>query len=118
PAKEALGGAAGTGDFSLLGYSDSLSVVAGESIGIMVSGYGAVDAELIRLDGVGGDSQPVRDLGSFSGGRQRTSIGSYVHVPQPVPLGDGRTMSISCWAYPTMPKRGRPQALVANRGWP
>jgi N,N-dimethylformamidase len=100
---------------SLEGYLQEVSMVAGESISVMLSGGpDPWEIEVARL--IHGDPNPigpgvreqVMDWGRVTGSRlsrQPLDLGSFLEVPAdniPIPPGD---LSISIWVYPTLLNR-------------
>src|SRR6266566_4442868 len=104
----------------LLGYTDRLSAAQGERIRFMVScDQPTFTVEVVRLTGYDKRSAPLDDptVGGLHPGRlQPLRTGSYGHVAADrlsteAPLVD---LTIQFWCMPTMPVRGRPQALLSR----
>ena len=108
----------------IVGYSDRLSVRAGERVAFKVSTpHPEYAAELVRL--IRGNTDPAgrgfveeRVEGAFDGrypGKQEPlRIGSYIQVDAPtLPTG---SFTVQAWLYPTTPGEGRRQAIVAAGG--
>lgn len=99
----------------LIGYSDRLEVAPGESLGFHVSApAGGFEARLVRLARRREDLVPVTSAvdGHHAGQERRLVTGSYMEVPDGVPLP--ARPAISLWVRPTLPADGRHQTLL---GW-
>ncbi len=100
----------------LLGYSDRLSVEAGDRISFMVSSKAAsYDAAIVRL--IQGDDNPAgpgfkEELidsavnGSYPGAEQRLPSGSYVRAPEAATLDDLESFTLQAWVQPTTASKG------------
>jgi N,N-dimethylformamidase len=109
----------------LTGYSDQISVCAGETVQFMVSAEGAasVDAEIVRI--IHGDEHPdgpgfVEEVvpsdtaGSYPVRRQFVDSGSRADVDDPQGLLDiAGPVTIHAFVYPTTPMKGR-QAILSR----
>jgi N,N-dimethylformamidase len=99
----------------LVGYSDRLSVAAGQRIAFMVSSeLPTYRAQLVRL--IHGDTNPAgpgfkalvvaSDLdGEYRGKRQRLRPGSYVCIPSAPGLRLSGAFTIHMWIQPTTPSK-------------
>jgi N,N-dimethylformamidase len=115
---------------SLVGYTDRLSVQAGEEIAFKVSSaFASYRADIVRLvhgdDNVAGPGfreQPLETSasGEYPGRVQPIRPGSYVIVPSAGPLLGMRSFTVSACLYPTTPAKGA-QGLVTrwsgSHGW-
>jgi len=99
----------------LIGYGDRFEVAPGESLGFHVSApAGAFEARLVRLARRAEDQTAIASAidGRHAGQEQPIVTGSYMAVPDGVPLP--ARPDISLWVRPTLPADGRDQALL---GW-
>ena len=100
----------------VVGYTDRLSVAAGEKIRFMVSCEEATyHADIVRL--IHGNTNPAgpgfkEELlqtpisGSYPGREQKIYIGSYVRVPDHPQLRLSGSFTFQAWIYPTTPQKG------------
>ena len=107
----------------IVGYTDRLSVAAGDVLSVMVScRQPRYRASLVRLRH--GDLNPkgpgfrVIEVpspldGEYAGKEQRLYPGSYVRVDDRGVLVPAGSFSLACWVYPTGARRG-PQALLGR----
>ncbi|MGE0820816.1 MAG: N,N-dimethylformamidase beta subunit family domain-containing protein [Candidatus Binatia bacterium] len=100
----------------LVGYSNRLSVAAGETICFMVScELPTYRADIVRL--IHGDPNPCgpgfkEELvatpisGEYRGHRQELYPGSYIMVPDSPPLQLTSSITLQAWIMPTLPHKG------------
>jgi N,N-dimethylformamidase len=107
----------------VLGYSDRLSLRAGERVQFMVScEREEYSAEIVRLD----RAWPVHDpdswsphviqspvAGGYPGRVQPIHAGSYVEIPA-AGLEFAAGVTVHLWLYPTLPARGRESGIVSR----
>src|SRR6266508_2239168 len=86
--------------FSIIGYTDRLSVAAGDSLGLMVSSDSSYEVAVVRLDGDGSECVVGGGTGSFEGFLQTTSCGSYVCVAHTDELSCPAALPVSIWIQP------------------
>ena len=110
---------------SILGYTDPMSVAAGDTLRVMVScesGAPTYRAQLVRL--LCGDDHPrgpgfreaeVRCAanGEYPARRQATRAGSYAIVPARPSLDAIESFTLLVLVWPTTPQRGR-QGLIGR----
>lgn len=107
----------------ITGYSDQISVAAGQTIKFMVSCEDHRDyrADLVRV--INGDCNPagpgyretVIDCaanGTYSGRHQAILAGSYIRAAQPTRLDPQRGFTVATMIWPTTPRKGE-QAIVS-----
>jgi N,N-dimethylformamidase len=108
----------------LLGYTDRLSAAPGESVRFMISAeVASYDLRIERF--VGADRRPHGPTfrtepvatpanGRYAGRRQTNHAGSYITVPDHEVLRDLEGLTIQAWIFPTTPRHGKVQGLVAK----
>lgn len=99
----------------LIGYGDRFEVAPGECLGFHVSApAGRFEARLVRLARRAEDLVAIASAidGAYAGQEQSIVTGSYLTVPDGLPLPV--RPAISCWIWPTRPGRGCEQHLL---GW-
>lgn len=99
----------------IVGYSDPLSVAAGDRIRFMVSTAApSFRASLARLAGAGGPASIPSEIdGAYRGREQELRLGSYVVVDEPPPLEPGAGFTLDAYVWPSAPG-GRPQAVLGR----
>ncbi len=107
----------------VVGYTDRLSVTAGETLSVMVSSkQPRYRASLVRMrhgdlnskgPGLRVIEVPSSLDGEYMGKEQGLYPGSYVRVDDHGVLAPAGSFSLACWVYPTGARRG-PQALLGR----
>jgi N,N-dimethylformamidase len=102
----------------IVGYTDPLTVSAGEQLDVMVSTTEPrYTASLVRLpfspDRDGASGPVISEIqGEHEGREHAFELGSYVVVDDPTPLRSIRQLTFCCWVWPTRVGKSR-QAIVA-----
>lgn len=101
------------------GYTNTLHVAPGDTIGAHLHAAGPVRARLVELaaDMAGARAVPSAIDGTYTPGMSPIMPGSYMAVQQGVPCPERPRLSVSVW--PTRPVRGDQQAILswgANHG--
>lgn len=122
-------------EIKIFGYTDKISVKQGEKIDFHVNADGtdAASAQLVRLihgdehlDGPGFVEEEIDHSlnGEWTVKKQFTQLGSYLVVDDPnLQLSVDGDISIFCYIWPTVPKKGLRQTLLgrwdarANEGY-
>lgn len=113
-------------ELKVFGYTDKLSVKQGENVDffVHVDGTDTAEAQLVRLihgdehaDGPGFMEEEIDHPinGTWPVKRQYTQRGSFLVVDDPdnrLSLDDD--LSVFCYVYPTIPKRGTRQCIVGR----
>ncbi|MBM3801327.1 MAG: LamG domain-containing protein [Acidimicrobiia bacterium] len=111
-------------DSELIGYTDKFSVTPGERLHFMVSTTAPTyRVTLVRL--IHADSNPngpglkeeiveSRLEPTYPGRRQIACCGSYVVVEDSPELERLSSITLQAWIYPTTPRKGEPQGLIAQ----
>ena len=102
----------------LIGYTDRLSVMPGETIRLMVSSTApSFSAGVVRLrhgdpspEGPGFRATAIASAidGAYAGSVQPIHAGSYAVIDDSVPAA-----TLAVWAWPTLPAAGREQVILA-----
>jgi N,N-dimethylformamidase len=104
----------------LIGYSDRISVRAGDTVRFKVSTtaprYDVALVRLIRGDrsGRGFTEEVVAERGTMPGRQQPSFPGSYGRIEDGPQLSPADGFTILMWIYPTTPARGRVQGLLGK----
>ena len=97
----------------VVGYADRLSVLPGESLRVMVSAAGPVEARAVRLPG--GAPATLRIEHLAEAGPQPVLTGSHVRIEHDERLYPADGIAVSAWVWlPPGTKEGRRQAVIAN----
>src|SRR5581483_4183160 len=110
----------------IVGYSDPLTVRAGERIEFKISSEGPYDVQIVRL--IHGDTNPngpgfkaeavnAAVNGNRPGQWRELPSGSYVELDRDEPLRRLRSLTLSAWIFPTLTKE-TPQAIMGAWGRP
>lgn len=108
----------------IIGYLSDWSVMAGDTLDVMVSTYGPnrYRADLVRV--ICGNDDPDLGIyreediaapfaGEYLGREQITIAGSYVTVPASPLITNLGSFTIQAWVFPTTPEKGN-QGLISN----
>lgn len=110
---------------SLAGYTDRISVKAGETLRFKVSAEGMTEADVHIVRLIHGDENPEgpgfleQEVAASCNGRiavskQRTQAGSYIEVPDPQQqLLPGGSFTVHAFIWPTTPAKRR-QGIVSQ----
>ena len=109
---------------NVIGYSDRLSVRAGERVEFLVScTVPFYDVEIVRLDHalsfpkaqqMAETIVPSRVSGTRIGRVQRINVGSAGYVSHAGSLESPGGVTFAAWVMPTLPVRGREQGIAAK----
>ncbi len=109
---------------TIVGYANEWGVAPGDTLEVKVSTYGKerYSADLVRV--ICGDDDPDHGIfreeevaasfaGEYPGRTQKMAAGSYVVVPDPVPMTQLSEFTVQAWIFPTTPMAGH-QGLFSH----
>lgn len=106
----------------VIAYTDRFSVRPGERIAFLAStDHPSYEVAIVRHDRFFSEPDPSKDTvvpspvnGTHPGRHQSIAIGSYTRVEDAALLRLAGSFTLQTWIFPTLPARGREQAIIAK----